>query len=184
MKKTLLAITLCSGLLLADAPKLYINMAPIYLTHDKKDNGVKSDLNSHAFKWTLGSVLTRSDGYTLAIEGSALLGIEGKSKTRIEQNSGNGLTNAKIRIDKLYNINLKAMVPLTHQTTLNGYMGATRANTIAVADNYYQENPLENSLSYGVGLEYQFHPQVSLYTNYMQYYSDLSTFEIGLGFWF
>lgn len=184
MNKTIVSITLCSGLLLADSPKLYIDMAPVYLTHDKKDNGVKSDLNSNAFKWTLGSILTQSTMYTFSIEGSALLGIDGENKALVERSTTGTLTNAQIRVDKLYNINLKTMVPLTHKITLNGYFGATRANTIAIADNYYHENALKNSLSYGAGLAYQFHPQVSLYTNYIQYYSDLSAFEVGLGFWF
>ena len=184
MKKTLLMIVFCSTLISAEGGKFYIDMAPVYLSHDKKDNGLQSDLNSHAVKCTFGSVLKEEKDYALSLESSLVLGIDGKSKSKVVQNNGNQLRNAKLYVDKLYNMNLKGTYLLTNELKLKGYLGVSRAKTIAMADGYNASNDFQTSLSYGLGMDYDLQSNVYLYGNYMQYFSDLSAFEAGMGFRF
>ena len=184
MKKTLLMTAFCSTLLVAEGEKFYIDMAPLYLTHDKKENGVQSDLNSHAFKWTFGAVLKEEKSYALSLESSLVLGVDGSSKRTVLQNNGTPLTNAKLYVDKLYNMNVKGTFLLSNELRLKGYLGVSRAKTMAVADAYNKSNDFQTSLSYGVGMDYDLLSDVYLYGNYMQYFSNLSAFEVGMGFRF
>ena len=184
MKKIVLAIALCSSILLAESKNLYVELGGNFLTHDKDENGLKSDMESTALKVTLGSLLMEQKNYHLSLEGSLMLGLDGESKSSIEQNNGNTLTNAKLYLDKLYNVYVKGTFPLSNELKLNGYLGLSHAKTLAKADNYNGSNGFKTSLSYGIGMDYEFYSNVYLHTNYMQYFSDLSAFEAGMGFRF
>lgn len=184
MKKTVLAMALCSSILLAESKNLYVEVGGNFLTHDKDENGLKSDMDSTALKVTLGSVLMEKKNYHVSLEGLVMLGLEGDTKASVTQNSGTQLTNAKLYVDKLYGLNLKVTAPLTTDFNVHAYLGASHAKTIAKADNYNKSNDFQSSLTYGVGMDYAFASNVYLYANYMQYFDNLSAFEGGLGFRF
>ena len=177
-------MALCSSILLAESKNLYVELGGNFLTHDKDENGLKSDMESTALKVTLGSVLMEKKNYHVSLEGLVMLGLDGDTKANVTQKNGNQLTNAKLYVDKLYGLNLKVTAPITTQFHLQGYLGASHVKTIAKADNYNKSNDFQSSLTYGVGMDYAFASKVYLYANYMQYFSNLSAFEAGMGFRF
>jgi opacity protein-like surface antigen len=87
-------------------------------------------------------------------------------------------------LEKLYNVNLKAMVPLVGNLSANAYLGASRAKMLSTATNYKSNNAWDNGISYGAGLEYNFLSDVSVHLNYMQYFKNLNGLEFGVGFQF
>lgn len=184
MKKVIISSVLLATLLCAETPSHYITLSPVVLNHDESGNGTQSDFQSSGFKWTLGQTLLTTEGYHLNIEGSFMTGVTDQEKTTVIRDQGGILNHAAIQLDKLYNLNLKAGMTLLPKLNINGYLGASRAKTIATADNYDETNSYNTSLSYGLGIMYQFHPEVSLYANYMQYFADLTAVEVGVGFRF
>lgn len=174
--------TLLSSTLLLATPNSYVNMSNSWLSHS--DNGTVSDFNPTGFKWTAGYVLKEFDHFNLAIEGSAMLGVNNDKKVTVASSGRGTFTNAIESIDKLYTVNVKAMVPLNDNFTLNAYLGASRVNILSTATNYGDNNSWDNAISYGAGLEYNLLSDVSVYVDYMQYFKNLNAVEVGLGFRF
>ena len=184
MKKTIIVTLLFITGLNAENQESYITLAPNMFYHEQSGTGTDSDFQSTAFKWTFGKEIYQTEKYGVFLEGSALLGVDEKEKSLVVRTHGGTLSHAGIRVDQLYNLNLKVAVSLTEQLDVNGYTGVSRGKTVATATNYTGMNDFKNSFSFGGGMAYWFDPQVGAYVNYMQYFSNLSAVEVGLGFRF
>ena len=182
MNKLLVSIWMLTGIVVAENPKIYLDMSPIWFNYESK--GVSSDFNPNGFKWTMGYELKDFSFASVAIEGSALLGIENDKKSSITNSSGVTFTNAKVTVDKIYSLHLKGMFPLSNSLNANIYMGETRGKISSSSDQSTSNSSFENSFSYGAGLEYWMPANVSLYANYMQYFKNLDAVEVGVGFRF
>ena len=182
MQKILVLSALVSGLLLAETPKTYIDMSSVLLNYS--NNGTTTDFKPTGFKWTVGYVVSDFTYASVALEGSAMLGVNNDTKAQVQNSSGDTFTHAQMALDALYNLQLKTVVPLTQSFNANLYVGGTRGKTFSSSDQSHNKGSYDNSVSVGAGLEYWLPADVSLQVNYMQYFKNLSAVEFGLGFRF
>jgi len=182
MKKSLLLSLCFTSFIIADESKTYIDMSPIWMNYESK--GISSDFNPIGFKWTAGYVLKDFSFASMALEGSALLGVNHDKKSTVQNSNGDTFNNATVSVDKMYALHLKSMFPLSQSFNANLYLGRTTAKMLSFSDNSSSKSSFENSFSYGAGLEYWTDADVSVYANYMQYFKNLNAVEIGVGFRF
>jgi len=182
IKKIVLISLAVSSLLLAETKDTYLNMSYSWLSHS--DNGTVSDFNPTGFKWTMGRELTSFNGIDIAVEATAMLGVNNDKKTLVASSSVGTFSNASMALDKLYNVNLRIQKEVFKDFSLQAYLGASRAKMIPIAINNTPNRSYENGLSYGAGVSYDFLPNVSANFKYMQYFKNLSAVEFGLGFRF
>lgn len=182
MKKLLVLPIIVSGVLLAETPKVYVDLNPVLLNYT--DNGVKNDFDIKAFKWSLGYLIKDLDIVTLGVEGSALLGYGADKRSRVTNSDREIFTNATSYLDSLFALHLKGIVPINNNFHLNTYLGGSQAKLDSIATEFESSGKWDRSLSYGVGLEYWSSANVSIHANYMQYFKNLSAIEVGLGFKF
>jgi len=182
MKQTLFLSIVLSGTLLANEPKVYIDMNPVQLNYS--NNGTGTDFKPTGFKWTVGYLIKDFNMVGFGIEASAMLGVNSDEKARIKDTKGIELRQASVVLDKLYSLHLKTVIPFSSSFNANLYIGTSRAKVESLALNAVNKSSFENSVSYGAGLEYWSMANVSVYGNYMQYFNNLSAIEVGLGFRF
>jgi len=182
MQKILFLSALVSGLLLAETPKTYIDMSSVLFNYS--NNGTTTDFKPTGFKWMAGYVVHDFTYASVAVEGSAMLGVNNDTKAHVQNSNGDTFTHAQMALDTLYNLQLKTMVPLTQSFNANLYVGGTRGKTSSSSDQSNNKGSYDNSVSYGAGLEYWSSADVSVYANYMQYFKNLNAVEIGVGFRF
>lgn len=182
MKKIILMSTILSSTLLFATPKTYVNMNHSWLNHS--DNGTVSDFNPTGFKWTAGHIVKEFDFMRFGLEATAMLGLNNETKTTVSSSTTGTFSNATEIIDKLYNVNLKAMIPIKDKFSVNAYLGASRVKIHSTATNYGDNNGWDNGISYGAGLQYNILSDVSVHVDYMQYFKNLNAVELGLGFRF
>ena len=182
MNKMLVSMLMLTGVIVAQNPKVYVDMSQSWMKYDS--NGIDDDFKPKASKWTVGYELKDFSFLSVALEGSAMLGFASDKKAVVHKNSGGTFTNAEVTLDKMYGLHLKGMFPLTETLNANVYVGASRARVRSTSDQSRSNSSLENSFSYGAGLEYWFPANVSLYANYMQYFKNLDAIEFGVGFRF
>ena len=149
-----------------------------------ESEGMSSDFKPTGFKWTAGYVVKEFCYASMALEGSAILGVNSDKKSTVQNSSGETFNNAQVRIDKMYSVNVKSMFPLSQSFNANLYLGGTMAKVLSSSDNFSSKSSFENSFSYGAGLEYWSSADVSLQVKYMQYFKNLSAVEVGVGFKF
>ncbi|CAA6799321.1 MAG: Unknown protein [uncultured Sulfurovum sp.] len=182
MHKSLIIILVSSSVILAQSPKVYLNMSPIWSSYESK--GITSEFKPTGFKWTAGYVVKEFSYASLALEGSAILGVNNDKKSTVQNSSGETFNTAQVSIDKMYSLNVKSMFPLTQSFNANLYVGGTRGKVFSSSDESTSKGAFESSISYGAGLEYWTPVDVSLYANYMQYFKNLDAIEVGVGFRF
>jgi len=182
LKKITLISLATSSLLLAQSNENYINMSHSWLTHS--DNGTVSDFNPTGFKWTIGKNLTTFKGIELAVEGTAMLGVNHDKKSSVASSSTGTFSNASIALDKLYNVNLRVKKEVLKDFSLQAYLGASRGKMIPIALNNTPSHGYQNSISYGAGVSYDIFSDVSINLEYMQYFDNLNGIEFGVGFRF
>jgi len=182
MKSLLITMLITSSAVVAQESKVYIDMSPIWMKYES--SGVSSDFKPTGFKWTAGYKVKDFSFVTLAVEGSAILGVNSDKKSTMTNSSGATFTNAEVRVDKMYSLHLKSMFPLSNAFNANVYIGGTTGKVISSSDQSVSNSSFENSFSYGAGLEYWTPENVSLYANYMQYFKNLNAIEVGVGFRF
>jgi len=181
MKKVLTSLLILNATLLA-TPPTYVNMSYSQLTHS--NNGTVSDFDPTAFKWTIGQVIKEYNTFNLALEGTAMLGVQHEKKTSVASSTVGTFTNASIALDTLYNINLKATLPILDTFSFATYLGVSRGKMELTATNNTPNNAYKNAITYGAGLEYNIIPSISIHLDYMQYFRNLHALELGLGFRF
>ena len=182
MNKVLASMLIFSSAIVAQSPKVYVDMSPVWLNYESK--GISSEFKPTAFKWTAGYVVKDLSFVSLALEGSAMLGVNNDSKATVQNSNGDTFTNAKVSLDKLYSVQVKGMFPLSQSFNANLYLGGTTAKVLSSSDSGANASSFENSFSYGAGLEYWTSANVSVYANYMQYFNNLDAIEVGVGFRF
>jgi len=182
MNKLLISMIIASSTVIAQNPKLYVDMSPTWMKYES--SGVNSDFKPTGFKWTAGYEVKDFSFASVALEGSVMLGVNSDKKSSVKNSSGTTFTNAKITVDKLYALHLKGMFPLSGGINANVYMGGSRGKVLSSSDQSTSNSSFENSFSYGAGLEYWSSANVSVYANYMQYFNNLNAIEVGLGFRF
>ena len=171
-----------SSLLLAQSNENYINMSHSWLTHS--ENGTVSDFNPKGLKGRIGKNLTTFKGIELAVEGTAMLGVNHDKKSSVASSTVGTFTNASMALDKLYNVNLRAKKEVPQDLSLEAYLGASRGKMIPIALNNTPSHGYQNSISYGAGISYDLLPTISVNLEYMQYFDNLSAVEFGVGFRF
>ncbi|CAA6812114.1 MAG: Unknown protein [uncultured Sulfurovum sp.] len=182
MKKALILTTLISSMVVAETSNTYINMNQVLLTHS--ENGTVNDFQPTAFQWTLGHIVKDFHYLLIGVEGSLMLGVRNDVKSSTQSSQSGAFTNATTTLDKLYNVNIKAILPIIHDLSATTYLGVSRAKMLSTATNYTSRNVWDNSFSYGVGLEYQLLSKVSVHADYMKYFKNLDAIEFGIGFKF
>ena len=182
MNKLLVSMLIFSSAIVAQSPKIYVDMSPVWMNYESK--GINSEFKPTGFKWTTGYVAKEFSFASIAVEGSALLGVDNDTKSSVTNSGGTSFTNAKVSVDKLYSLQLKGMFPLSSNLDANVYFGGTRGKILSSSNQSTSSSKFENSLSYGAGLEYWSSADVSVYANYMQYFKNLNAIEIGVGFIF
>ena len=182
LKKITLISFATSSLLLAQSNDNYINMSHSWLIHS--DNGTVSDFNPRGVKWTIGKTLTTFKGIALALEGTAMLGVNYDKKSSVASSSTGIFTNASMALDKLYNMNLRVQKEVLKDLSLQAYLGVSRAKMIPIALNNTPNHGYQNSISYGAGVSYDIFYDVSVNLEYMQYFDNLNGVEVGVGFRF
>lgn len=176
MKKLIFGLLIvCSFLTAQTNQGFYFGLAPAYLTYESK--GVKPKFHTVGEKYTLGYIVKSYGLYTASIEGSIVLA--GSDKKASVTNSYGTFKNAEVTIEQLYTLHIKNQ--FNFSTKLNGsfYIGATRGKVYSSSDRGVSKKKFENSFSYGAGIEYKLNQQVSIQANYMQYYKNLSSVEVG-----
>jgi hypothetical protein len=91
---------LFSSAIVAQNPKVYVDMSPVWMTYESK--GVSSDFQPTGFKWTAGYEVKDFSFASVALEGSAILGVNNDKKSSVTNSGGTTFTNAKVTVDKLY----------------------------------------------------------------------------------
>jgi len=182
MVKKMFSLVLFSTFVFAETPKTYINMNHVLLKYT--DNGTTSDFKPTGFKWTAGYLVKDFDFVSFGLEASAMLGVNNDSKSSVTLSNGNTLTNAQASLDKLYNIQLKTIIPLVDKLNANVYLGGSRVKMLTNADSFTGSSGWNSAFSYGAGLEYWFPSNISFNLDYMQYFKNLNALEIGVGFKF
>ena len=180
--KILLSSILLSSVLFAEIPKAYIDMNYVLLNYS--DNGTTSDFKPTGFKLAGGYILKDFNFVSFAVEGSLMLGVDNDSKSNVTLSNENTLTNAEASLDKMYNLQIKTIVPIVDNLNANVYLGGSRVKILTSANNFTGSNSWSNSVSYGTGLKYWFPSNVSLRLDYMKYFKNIEAVEIGLGFRF
>ena len=182
MNKLLLNILLLSSVAFAQDSKFYVDMNPSSMSFESK--GISSNFKPTGFKWTAGYIVKDFDFVSFGVEGSLLLGVNNDVKSKVKNSKGNSFTNATVSIDKMYSLHLKSILPITNGFNANLYLGGTRGKLLSSSDQSSSSDGFENSISYGVGLEYWSLADISVYVNYMQYFKNLNAIEVGVGFRF
>ena len=176
MKKITFGLLVMCGILSAqEIQGFYFGLAPAYLTYESK--GVKPRFNTVGEKYTLGYTIKSYGIYTASIEASILLA--GSDKKASVTNSYGTFKNAEVTIDQLYSLHLKNQFSFSNKFNGSFYIGVTRGKIYSTSNRSVSPKKFENSFSYGAGIEYKLNPQVSIQANYMQYYKNLSSVEVG-----
>lgn len=177
MKKLIFALILACGFLTAQVNKgFYVGLAPAYLTYESK--GVKPKFNTVGEKYTLGYIVKSYGLYTASIEGSILLA--GSDKKDSVTNSFGTFKNAEVTIEQLYSLHIKNQFNFNNKLNGSFYLGVTRGKVYSSSDRGVSKKKFENSFSYGAGIEYELNTQVSIQANYIQYFKNLHSVEVGL----
>ena len=182
MNKMLASMLIFSSAIVAQSPKVYVDMSPVWLNYESK--GISSEFKPTGFKWTAGYVVKDLSFVSLALEGSAMLGVNNDRKATVQNSNGDTFTNAKVSLDKFYLLQVKSMFPISKDFNANLYLGGTTAKVLSSSDSGVSKSGFENSFSYGADLEYWTPADVSVYANYMQYFKNLDAIEVGVGFRF
>jgi hypothetical protein len=113
------------------------------------------------------------------------LGVNNDTKTLVNTSTLGTFSNAQTSLNKLYNLNLKAIIPIVNNLNFNMYLGGSRSKMLSTAVDYRSNDHWDNSVSYGAGLSYELgSSKVSVEMDYMQYFKNLNAIEFGFGFKF
>ena len=67
-----------------------------------ESKGINSKFKPIGFKWAAGYVVKVFSFASIAVEYSALLGVDNDTKSSVTNSGGTSFTNAKVSVDKLY----------------------------------------------------------------------------------
>ena len=187
MKKIMMAIVL-SGLLYAsdDKPVGYIYVDSVMYSATK--TGTTQNFNPKGMKWAFGYLLGDYTIPYVEIDISTGLEFDFISNTNahtkpnvISSSTGINLGEVTASIDNVYALYLKTPISIAGKFDFNTYLGMSSSSLTLKNQNFTISDNQTTSLSYGFGLEYMLPKNISAHISYMQYFTNLSSIDIGLG---
>jgi opacity protein-like surface antigen len=161
---------------------IYVDVGYSIATYSK--NGTKSDFHPKDYKLDIGYIFADLDYIAFAAETGLLFNAQSDKKSEVTLLDGTTLNNAKVTLDKLYYLELKAIIPLFDQLNANVYAGGNQVKMLTSGDGYKGSNDWDYGFAYGAGLEYVFKNNISLHTDYMIYFTNIKAIDFGLGYRF
>jgi len=188
MKKLTILILFLSSFLLGeeDGPVGYIYSDTVFFSVSK--TGTNQNFSPKGMKWAFGYLL---GDYTLPIvEIDISTGLEfdlissagSHTKSDVISNSTDiNLGEITARMDNVYALYLKTPISVAGKFDFNTYLGISSSSLTLKSKEFTISDNQTTSLSYGFGLEYMLPQDISVHASYMQYFANLSSFDIGLG---
>jgi len=188
MKKITILILLLSSMLFAedDGPVGYIYTDMVY--YNVSDTGTNQNFSPEGMKWAFGYILGE---YTIpVVEIDITTGLEfdfisstnsHKKSNVISDSTEVNLGDVTASIDNIYALYLKTPISVDGKFDVNTYLGFSSSSLTLKNKDFTISDNQTTSLSYGVGLEYMLPKNISIHASYMQYFSNLSSIDIGVG---
>jgi opacity protein-like surface antigen len=188
MKKIGLLILLASSFLFSeeDKPVGYVYVDTVFYTSSK--TGTTQNFSPKGMKWAFGYLL---GDYTIpfveidistGLEFDFITNTSAHTKSNvISSSTGINLGDVTASIDNVYALYLKTPISVAGKFDFNTYLGMSSSSLTLKNKNFTISDNQTTSLSYGFGLEYMLPQNISIHTSYMQYFSNLSSIDIGLG---
>jgi hypothetical protein len=186
IKKILFLVIFISTLSFGDMARKYIDFEYALLNYS--NSSTNKDFQLNGYKLTAGYMLFDFSYLDIGVESSIMV-TKGEAQNLVTIDNGaniNGVTlnDATVDVDLLYTAYMKATAPIVDILYGNLYLGWDRAKVSSKAKDYNRYSKWDDSLSYGVGLEYWIPMGVSLKIDYMSYFNNLNSVEFGFGFKF
>ena len=188
MKKLIILMLFLNSFLLGedDAPVGYIYADTVFFSVSK--TGTNQNFSPKGMKWAFGYLL---GDYTIpVVEIDISTGLEfdfissagGHTKSNVISNSTDiNLGEITAKMDNVYALYLKTPISVAGKFDFNTYLGMSSSSLTLKSKEFTISDNQTTSLSYGFGLEYMLPHDISLHASYMQYFANLSSFDIGLG---
>jgi len=188
MKKIIILILFLSSFLLGeeDTPVGYIYSDTVFFSVSK--TGTNQNFSPKGMKWAFGYLL---GDYTIpVVEIDISTGLEfdfissagGHTKSNVISNSTDiNLGEITAKMDNVYALYLKTPISVAGKFDFNTYLGISSSSLTLKSKDFIISDNQTTSLSYGFGLEYMLPHDISIHASYMQYFANLSSFDIGLG---
>ena len=186
MIKKIFILVLILTSLFSDTSKKYIDFEYALLNYS--NSSTNKDFQLNGYKLTAGYMLFDFPYLDIGVESSIMV-TKGEVRNSVIIDNGlniNGTTlhDATVDVDLLYTAYMKATAPIVDILYGNLYIGWDRAKVSSEAKDYTRYSKWDDSLSYGIGLEYWIPMGVSLKIDYMSYFNNLNSIEFGFGFKF
>lgn len=188
MKNISTLILLLSSLLFSeeDAPVGYVYADTVF--YSLSETGTTQNFSPKGMKWAFGYLLGEYTIPVVEIDVSAGLEFDFITSTSAHTKSDVISTSTEInlgdvtaRIDNIYALYLKVPVSIVGKFDFNTYLGMSSSSLTLKNEDFTISNNQTTSISYGFGLEYMLPQNISIHANYMQYFANLSSLDIGLG---
>jgi len=188
MKKLTILMLFLNSFLLGedDAPVGYIYSDTVFFS--VSNTGTNQNFSPKGMKWAFGYLL---GDYTIpVVEIDISTGLEfdfissagGHTKSNVISNSTDiNLGEITAKMDNVYALYLKTPISVAGKFDFNTYLGISSSSLTLKSKEFTISDNQTTSLSYGFGLEYMLPHDISLHASYMQYFANLSSFDIGLG---
>ena len=169
-----------------DAPMGYIYVDTVLFS--TSNTGTTQDFNPRGMKWAIGYLLGEYSIPIVEIEISTGLEFNyiSNSKTAVKDDVISTSTEVNLgkvatSIDNIYALYLKTPISVAGKFDFNTYLGLSSSSLTLKNKNFLISDNKKTSLSFGFGLEYMLPQNISIHASYMQYFSNLSSIDIGLG---
>jgi opacity protein-like surface antigen len=188
MKKISILLLLLSSLVLAedDKPIGYVYVDTVMYSSTK--TGTTQNFNPKGMKWAFGYLLGEYTIPVVDIDVSTGLEFDFITNTSahtkenvISSSTGINLGKVTASIDNIYALYLKTPISIAGKFDFNTYVGMSSSSLTLKNKDFTISDNQTTSLSYGFGLEYMLPQNISVHASYMQYFSNLSSIDIGLG---
>lgn len=188
MKKISILLLILSSFVLAedDEPVGYIYVDTVM--YSATQTGTTQNFNPQGMKWAFGYLLGEYTIPVVDIDISTGLEFDFITNTSahtkenvISSSTGINLGKVTASIDNIYALYLKTPISVAGKFDFNTYLGMSTSSLTLKNKDFTISDNQTTSLSYGFGLEYMLPQNISVHASYMQYFSNLSSIDIGLG---
>jgi opacity protein-like surface antigen len=188
MKKINILLLILSSLVLAedDKPIGYVYVDTVMYSSTK--TGTTQNFNPKGMKWAFGYLLGEYTIPVIDIDISTGLEFDFITNTSahtkenvISSSTGINLGKVTASIDNIYALYLKTPISIAGKFDFNTYIGMSSSSLTLKNKDFTISDNQTTSLSYGFGLEYMLPQNISVHASYMQYFSNLSSIDIGFG---
>lgn len=169
-----------------DQPVGYVYVDTVMYSASK--TGTTQNFNPKGMKWAFGYLLGEYTIPVVDIDISTGLEFDFITNTSkhtkpnvISTSTGINLGEVTASIDNVYALYLKTPISIAGKFDFNTYIGMSSSSLTLVNKDFTISDNQTTSLSYGFGLEYMLPLNISIHASYMQYFSNLSSIDVGLG---